>query len=406
MSWLIAENELDIEQRDFLDKLIKSSNNHWIQGFPGSGKTIMLLYSAIRIRETNSNAKILFVEFTHSLIKMLRAALQESHLDDIDVITYYDFVGHSYSEQFDYILCDEVQDMPKVVLETIVKRSKRVVVAGDVNQSIYERDPQWGEETCKPSEITEVLKPEITVLTIIHRLPLNIIRAVHAYLPEVNIIEGRHAMMKQNVQIRLKKTRNFDSEVAYILKNSLAPIGQGGDTVGILFRTHRQITQFANKVLEQMKLPYWEEEKNRYGHPDFGKLNNHFKRNNVPIQYVANSYGSFADSPDVITLTTYHSSKGLDFDTVFLPSCSNYIDAGSFKNRTLLMVGMTRTRKNLYVSHSYGGWDSSILKFWSQDKLYRYEDEEGSNLLFPELSMAQKENASRNDKIDIDSIFE
>ena len=288
MNWLIAENELDLEQRDFLDKLLTSSSNLWIQGFPGSGKTILLLYSAQRIRKINPEAKILFVEFTHSLIKMLRAALHELHYDDIEVITYYDFVGRVYTEQFDYILCDEVQDMPRVVLETMVKRSKRVVVAGDVNQSIWDTDPQWGKETCKPSEIVEVLNPEITALTIIHRLPLNIIKAVHAYMPEVNIIGGRHSMMKQNVQIRLKKAKNYDSEVAYLLEKAMDPTNQGGDTVGILLRTHNQIIQFANRVLEQLNKPIWEEVKNKYGKPDFGKLNIHFKQNKVPIQYVAN----------------------------------------------------------------------------------------------------------------------
>lgn len=406
MNWLIAENELDLEQRDFLDKLLTSSSNLWIQGFPGSGKTILLLYSAQRIRKINPEAKILFVEFTHSLIKMLRAALHELHYDDIEVITYYDFVGRVYTEQFDYILCDEVQDMPRVVLETMVKRSKRVVVAGDVNQSIWDTDPQWGKETCKPSEIVEVLNPEITALTIIHRLPLNIIKAVHAYMPEVNIIGGRHSMMKQNVQIRLKKAKNYDSEVAYLLEKALDPTNQGGDTVGILLRTHNQIIQFANRVLEQLNKPIWEEVKNKYGKPDFGKLNIHFKQNKVPIQYVANRYGSFADNPDVITLTTYHSSKGLDFDTVLLPGCSNYAYSDSFEDRTLLMVGMTRTRKNLYISHAYGGWDSSILKFMDQKDLYHYEDEEGGKLLFPESSMSQPGNTTRNDKTDIDSIFE
>ena len=80
--------------------------------------------------------------------------------------------------------------------------------------------------------------------------------------------------------------------------------------------------------------------------------------------------------------------------------------AQSFEDRTLLMVGMTRTRKNLYISHAYGGWDSSILKFMDQKDLYHYEDEEGGKLLFPESSMSQPGNTARNDKTDIDSIFE
>ena len=40
-------------------------------------------------------------------------------------------------------------------------------------------------------------------------------------MPEVNIIGGRHSMMKQNVQIRLKKASNYDSEVGYILRKGI-----------------------------------------------------------------------------------------------------------------------------------------------------------------------------------------
>lgn len=403
MNWLIAENELDREQRDFLDKLLMTPRNLWIQGFPGSGKTILLLYSAQRIKKIKPHAKILFVEFTHSLIKMLRAALQELHLKDIKVVTYFNFVQHVNSEQFDYILCDEVQDLPRIVLETMVKHSKRVIVAGDVNQSIYQNDPQWGKETCKPSEIVEVLNPDITALTIIHRLPLNIIRAVHAYMPEVNIIGGRHSMMKQNVQIRLKNARDYYSEVAFVLGKAMDPTNQGGDTVCVLLRTHRQIVDFVNTILEIMNKPIWEEVNNKYGKPDFGRLNDHLKDNKVPIQYVANSYGSFTENPDVITLTTYHSSKGLDFDTVILPACNNYQYSSSFEDRTLLMVAMTRTRKNLYLSHYWGDWNSSILKFMNQKDLYHYEDEEGYDT---GSSVVQPGNATRKDKTEFDSIFE
>jgi len=403
MNWLIADNELDHEQREFLDNLLKSSNNLWIQGFPGSGKTILLLFSVEKIiKDINPNAKILFVEFTHSLIKMLKAALNELHYDNINVVTYFDFVNHVYSEQFDYILCDEVQDMPRIVLETMVKHTKRVIVAGDENQSIYEKDPQWGKETCKPSDIVEVLNPDITTLTIIHRLPLNVIKAVQLYLPEINIIKGRHAMTKKNVQIRIKKAKGYNSEIEYVLKKALDPTHQGGDTVCILLKTHNQIIGFANSVLKQMNKPIWEEVKNRYGRTDFGSLNNHFKQNNVPIQYVANGYGSFTDNRDTITLTTYHSSKGLDFDTVILPICCDYFFPDTFKDRTLLMVGMTRTRSNLFISTA-SDWNTSILKIMDQktkDNIFHYEDENGDN------PMASQHDTKKVDNSNLESIFE
>lgn len=45
---------------------------------------------------------------------------------------------------------------------------------------------------------------------------------------------------------------------------------------------------------------------------------------------------------------TYHSSKGLDFDNVFLPFMSIQ---PNIRNEILFMVGMTRS-KNLYLTYS------------------------------------------------------
>ena len=63
------------------------------------------------------------------------------------------------------------------------------------------------------------------------------------------------------------------------------------------------------------------------------------------------------------------------------------------------MVGMTRTRKNLYIS-SAGDLNANILKIMELKNIYHYEDENGGNPL-----------TSNNDtkKADIDkleSIFE
>ena len=91
MNWLIPENELDREQRNFLNEFINRSDNELIIGFPGSGKTMLLYYAALKIREKNPGAKIIFVEFTHALINMIEAALQQMHINDIKVVTQYEF---------------------------------------------------------------------------------------------------------------------------------------------------------------------------------------------------------------------------------------------------------------------------------------------------------------------------
>lgn len=58
MKWLPAENELGREQNNFLGKVINADQNEKITGFPGSGKTVVLLYSIVNLRKKDNNIKI------------------------------------------------------------------------------------------------------------------------------------------------------------------------------------------------------------------------------------------------------------------------------------------------------------------------------------------------------------
>ena len=49
---------------------------------------------------------------------------------------------------------------------------------------------------------------------------------------------------------------------------------------------------------------------------------------------------------------TYHSAKGIDFDKVFLPFKNQVPDSMSDIEKTLLMVAMTRSRQDLYISYT------------------------------------------------------
>ena len=60
-------------------------------------------------------------------------------------------------------------------------------------------------------------------------------------------------------------------------------------------------------------------------------------------------------------------TKGLDFDNVFLPGLSQslYINSSERLSRTLFMVAMTRSRNNLYLTHS--GSRSAYLSNFADD---------------------------------------
>ena len=168
MSWIIPENKLDEQQRDFIENVDIKQKNVWIKGFPGSGKSVLLAHTIRKIKTSDKSASILVVVFTHSLIKMFEAAFKEMGYS-IDVVTIYDFMktGRT-SRSYDYILSDEVQDLTPSVLNAMRSRAKHVVVAGDSNQSIYEMDPKFKEATVQPSQINALLSSREFELGIIH----------------------------------------------------------------------------------------------------------------------------------------------------------------------------------------------------------------------------------------------
>ena len=362
MAWLVPENMLDDQQRDFVENVDINQRNVWIKGFPGSGKSVLLAYTMKRIKRNDPNAKVAVVVFTHSLIAMFEAAFSEMGIA-ANIMTYFEFMDKS--SNYDYVLSDEVQDMTARVLATMNSRAKHVIVAGDENQSIFESDPKYREATVTPSQITSLLNCRDFELGIIHRLSSSIIAAVERFMPNLNIFTARRDMTKRNTQIRLCSANSPEQEVKYIIKEAQRAVNIG-DTAAILIPTQQKILEFFQMTLTALGKSQWSVQLNRFGKIDYNKLNSYLRTNGIKLQYVGNGYGSFTEEGK-ICIMTYHSSKGLDFDNVFLPGLNQslYINSSERLSRTLFMVAMTRSRNNLYLTHS--GSRSAYLSNFADD---------------------------------------
>jgi len=111
----------------------------------------------------------------------------------------------------------------------------------------------------------------------------------------------------------------------------------------------------------------WDVQLDDYGNPKYDALNRYLSSMGMPIQYVGNRFGSFSDDNRKISVMTYHSSKGLDFDNVFLPYLNNslFIVSDETLSKTLFMVAMTRSRNNLYLT--YSGYKHAYLDNFAAD---------------------------------------
>ena len=360
-------NRLDPQQQAFLDKISAfvdqsstSFRNQWIQGFAGSGKSVLLAYAAKTILTKKPNSKILVVVFTRSLVEMFNADFKELGISSkVTIDTYYGFMNGG--AHYDYILCDEVQDLIPRVVREMNARGTNIIVAGDSNQSIYESDPKWREATVTPSEIGRLINGDPYELGIIHRLSRSIIDAVQRFLPRMNIFSSKRDMTKEDTQIRLCEAISESKEVKYIMEQATKAVNVGYSTA-ILIPTAPKIIKFVNQALREEGKPEWTETKNSYGRVDYGSMNSHLRRHGIKMQYVGNGYGSFDENDHRIVIMTFHSAKGLDFENVFIPyaNASMYISPNDSLAKTLFMVAMTRSRRNLYIS--YSGYPSDYLE--------------------------------------------
>lgn len=354
MNRLPTEEDFDPQQKDFLKELKRNNYvnfNSWIKGFPGSGKSVMLVYAIKKLlaEKANEKLKIVVVVFTHSMVELCKSELEELHLSGIEVLTMYQF--YKPAKKWDYIFCDEVQDLtPRILLAMKQRAKSMLIVAGDTNQSIYEKDPQFNEAVLTPEETSQIIQGKDVPLLYIHRLPPSIIKAVQYMMPQMKIFEAKRDSRKKDVQIRVCKAISEKQEVEWIYQDARKRIKSG--SCSILFPTQEAIVSFCDQILRLEGKSSWERINDLHYKPWFYKLNKYLSECQVPIECIVGEYGSLssAEKERRIVLMTYHGSKGLDFDNVFIPFANSSLD--DFVPPNLFMVAMTRSKLNLSITYS------------------------------------------------------
>lgn len=353
MGWMVDYPKLDDDQKDFVDHQINKKGNIWIQGFAGSGKSVMLIHAMrVKLRE-NPQAKACIVVYTHSLRDMFGNGIKEidpnniEGLQNVPIITYHQF--KNTNEIYDYVFCDEVQDLPEEVLKMMRDRSSHVFVAGDSNQSIYEY-------TVSPDQIGDVLSARPFILNRVYRLTRNIMAAVSRLIPSLDIFGAKRDMTKVDVDIRLRKFINAIEEVKFIWETASEASAEGYSSVVLLPR-HTDIQSFVHNLCKIQNKPLLEIPNNKWQKPDYSILNNFFAEHNIKAEYIGNNFGSFQNAEEKrnVIIMTYHSAKGMDFNNVFLPFLTEDLSIGKpdgSNSETVFMVALTRSNTNLYLTYS------------------------------------------------------
>ncbi|MBW4512191.1 MAG: AAA family ATPase [Scytonematopsis contorta HA4267-MV1] len=353
MSWLIPYNKLDAEQRDAINLILANSNrNFFIQGFAGSGKSILLLYILILAKKQNPNLRICVVGYTKSLVDMFNASIPDelksfSHGKSynpkgIDVKTFSYF--EKKPSDYDLILVDEVQDLSANTLLLLKSKCRQMIVAGDGAQSIY--------EVGLPAiNIVELINAVVIELKILHRLPNKIIEITKSVFPGRSLEKANRSKLR-NVDAILAFANDMEHEISYVWENASNYAASRVNTA-ILLPNNKSILYFVDSVCRVCNKIPWSGKTNEYGE-DFDNLNKYLEFCGLRMQYLGKGYGNLSDS-SLVNIMTYHSGKGLDFETVFLPNLNDRTSiwrGGSNIADNLFYVALTRTRLNLYLSYT------------------------------------------------------
>ena len=316
----------DVEQKSMDDDQLELIGDTFdksmlIAGCAGSGKSVIAMHKAQQIMDEGGD--VILIAYTKSLNRYMSQSKENALMNRF----YYHWQWQNCGmPSADYVIVDEIQDFDEKEIKQFIAAAKKCFFFfGDTAQSIYNG---FGKKTMSIDEISKLTGVSVSYLYNNYRLPKPVARITQDYL---GLDEEKDKVIKFSDAIYQSKENALPVFVkcyskAEQIEKMKEIIGKHGyRNVGILVPENEM-------VYEMMK---------DFTSKDFVC---EFKYN------MGLNEDSYKDTLNFQTetpkLLTYHSAKGLQFETVFLPF---YKGAKSTEERKALYVAMTRTYRNLYV---------------------------------------------------------
>lgn len=322
-SFYIKDSELDDYQVRVINK--KSDKSFIVKGCAGSGKSILALWKAKQIEDEHKGS-YLYIVFTKALMQYMADGIHEvginaSNVINFDACFYWSKEngrltrGNWKKGSYDYIIVDEAQDFSEDDIQLLRSRARKaLLIYGDSAQQLYKFIED--KSTVSMEDIQYFTKFPVEQLVFNHRLPKRIARVAQYLNSESDELEERcteEGTEKPKILRYNSIEEQYDAIINLIQNRNM-------EDVGILFRNNAAV-------------------ENAY---------EYFKNKGLNVEA---KFGRFMDldfTSDNPKMMTYHSSKGLQFEHVFIPECS----IEGVDERNPLYVAITRTYRSLYILHS------------------------------------------------------
>lgn len=311
-SFYVKDSELDDYQVKIINK--RTDNSFIVKGCAGSGKSILALWKAKQI-QNEDRGTYQFIVFTKALMQYMSDGVRQVGINSNNVDYHWYWENRKGSPSADYIIVDEAQDFSEEdILKFKSKARKALLLYGDSAQQLYKF--LQDKRTVSMEEIAVITGFQTEQLVFNHRLPKKVARFAEYISSTNDDLEGRckvEGVEKPKI-LRYNSFENQLDAISEIIRN------RNFEDVGIFFRNNA----------------------------DVERAYNYLKRKELNVEAKFNRTIDLNFNSDNPKLMTYHSSKGLQFEVVFLPECS----CSDNDDRNPLYVALTRTYQSLYVMHS------------------------------------------------------
>jgi superfamily I DNA/RNA helicase len=292
-----------------------------VSGGPGTGKSVVSLWRHIQ-NHSMRRRKSLLLTYTKSLEYYLAASSRSENEDaGKNVNRTYWWTCHHKGQNYDEIIIDEAQDVEEEKYKEIKTLTKMVSYSADDNQIVFP------DKSTKEKRLHELFKNNklLPRLQENYRNTKQIVQFVKSMFTTTLITAGEGSGPKPSVILSL---RSYEMETD-IIKDIINNFKSETHNIAILVPYKKQVEMWYSKLMKA------------------GIKCSKFTGDDGEIGTIDN-----------IHITTYKSSKGLEFDTVIIPDFDEYEkNLKKFKevvDTNDYYVVFTRARRNLFLIDNSG----------------------------------------------------
>lgn len=328
-----------------------------------------------------------------TIINICQKVLELNNRDvkniDFSDMLYFPLLFDVDMIQYDWIIVDEAQDTNvcrKLLLKKMLKPDGRLIAIGDPNQAIY---GFTGAENNSMELIKEMFSAVELPLSVCYRCGKNIITAAKEYVADIeafeNNVDGEISSIKYDEFVKSTPLLNLNKKDGIICRNNsplvalaFALIREGigcrieGKDIGqnlITLTRKWKVKDLATFTLRIQK--HYERESEKASKAKLALLEDKFdtmmiliercqslgKHDVASLQKLISDMFSDNDdfkTPNVVTLSSIHKSKGLEFDNCYILGMSQFqpskyavLDWMKEQERNLSYVAITRAKNKL-----------------------------------------------------------